>query len=467
MGAVYYGVHPRLMVEVAVKVLPFHLADSAPEMIQRTFSEAQTAARVKSPHLVGVHDVNQESGIYYLVMEFVRGKTAGGRLKALKATGAVGLPEAEALDICIAATTGLAAAHKANIIHRDIKPDNILIPFAAGAPAGTHGPLDFSVAKLSDLGLARREGSDKSLTGTQACMGTPGYMSFEQAQDAEKAGKPADVFSMAATLYALLSGHAPFKGSSATEIILETAQDRRQPIGEVRPDVSPATGELLNRCLAKDPTARCVDGAALLQELKACRAALDAGKRTQTVSSGHYGKVALEQQVAEFQKLSLLDTLTEVGNRRFGESQLLARLNEFQRTTVQFGVLFLDLDNFKAVNDTYGHEVGDRVLKMVARILAANVRSFDQVSRWGGEEFLVIVTNVDLPRLCAIAEKLRLLVMSSQLTDFHPAVRTTLSIGAAIVARDDTVESIMARADKLLYQSKGKGRNCVTSVLPA
>jgi len=185
------------------------------------------------------------------------------------------------------------------------------------------------------------------------------------------------------------------------------------------------------------------------------------------IFSERYGKLALEQQVAELQRLSLLDALTEVGNRRFGEGQLRARLNEFQRTTVQFGVLLLDLDHFKAVNDTYGHEVGDRVLKMVAHTLAVNVRPFDHVSRWGGEEFLVIITNVDLPRLCAIAEKLRLLVMSSRLTDLHPAVRATVSIGATIVAREDTVESIAARSDKLLYQSKGKGRNRVTSVQPA
>lgn len=181
------------------------------------------------------------------------------------------------------------------------------------------------------------------------------------------------------------------------------------------------------------------------------------------IFSERYDKLALEQQVEELQQLSLLDSLTGVGNRRYGEEQVRARLNEFQRTSVPFGVLMLDLDHFKAINDRHGHQVGDRVLKMVSRTLATNVRSFDHVSRWGGEEFLIIAVNVDPPQLCQIAEKLRMLVMSSGLTDFKPVVRATVSIGAAIVVPGDTAESLVGRADKLLYESKSKGRNRVTS----
>ncbi|HEY3324142.1 MAG TPA: SUMF1/EgtB/PvdO family nonheme iron enzyme [Planctomycetota bacterium] len=275
MGAVYYGVHPRLALEVAVKILPFHLADRSPAMIQRFFREAQTAARIKSPNLVGVIDVNQDSGIYYLVMKFVRGKSAGAHLKAAKAAGSLGLPEAEALDICIAGTSGLSAAHQANIIHRDVKPDNILIPFAEESAGKAAGTLDFTAAKLADLGLARSEEGEQSLTDTHACMGTPGYMSLEQAQNASAAGTPADVFSMAATLYALLSGHPPFRGNSVTETILNTVQDKRKPITTVRPDVTSATAALIERCLSKEPAQRCVDGAEFLEELKVCRLGVD------------------------------------------------------------------------------------------------------------------------------------------------------------------------------------------------
>src|SRR5205823_4676117 len=130
MGAVYYGIHPRLQVAVAVKVLPFHLAQSQPDMIQRFFREAQIAARIKSSHLVNVLDVNEEKGLFYLIMEFVSGQSAGAHLRQIAKEGGAGLPETTALEICIAATEGLAAAHAENVVHRDIKPDNIMLPKA-------------------------------------------------------------------------------------------------------------------------------------------------------------------------------------------------------------------------------------------------------------------------------------------------------------------------------------------------
>jgi len=159
MGAVYYGVHPRLHLEVAVKVLAPQLSFQSPQAVERFFREARTAARVKSPHLVAVLDVNEDQGLYFLVMEFIRGISAGGYLKQMKAQGSPGMPEAMALDICSAAVKGLAAAHEEGIIHRDIKPDNILIPLSKDGSA-----LRFNESKLADLGLARGEQADQGLT---------------------------------------------------------------------------------------------------------------------------------------------------------------------------------------------------------------------------------------------------------------------------------------------------------------
>ncbi|MCX7805829.1 MAG: protein kinase, partial [Planctomycetota bacterium] len=295
MGAVYFGIHPRLNVEVAVKVLSFQLAEQQPDVIQRFYREAQMAAQIKSPHLVSVLDVNEEKGLYYLVMEFVRGQSAGAHIRERARNRMAPLPEAVALDICIAATEGLAAAHVKGIVHRDIKPDNILIPRREGEES-----LAWGEAKLSDLGLARADLAGQSLTGSQSALGTPGYMAPEQIVDAKKAGKPADVFSMGATLYALLCGRPPFAGETMMEIILAALNRPHVPIHSMRPDVSHVTAALIDRCLDKDPSRRYVDAPALLAALKVCRSAV--GEPEATVGR------AIEQ-------LTLLQQASEVGAR--------------------------------------------------------------------------------------------------------------------------------------------------------
>ena len=268
MGAVYFGIHSRLMLEVAVKVLPFQLADQDPTLIQRFFREAQIAAKVKSKHLVSVLDVNQDAGLFYLVMEYVSGVTAGQHCrKCMSENGCAGLDEATALDICIAATEGLAAAHADGVIHRDVKPENILLPLDKNSRE-----LRYADAKLADLGLAREDSTVQSLTAAQNVMGTPGYMSPEQASDTKNAMKPADIFSMGATLYALLCGRSPFSGETSLETILNTIQKPHRPLANYRKDVSLETVALIDRCLAKRADRRPADATSLLTLLQACRA---------------------------------------------------------------------------------------------------------------------------------------------------------------------------------------------------
>lgn len=167
------------------------------------------------------------------------------------------------------------------------------------------------------------------------------------------------------------------------------------------------------------------------------------------------------QTIEELRALSLLDPLTGVGNRRFGEMSLDERLKEMDRYGWPFGALFIDLDDFKAVNDPYGHETGDRLLKMTAATLRGSLRAYDTVSRWGGEEFLVLVINVDQDRLFRVGEKLRLLVAQSGLKTDLGRLTCTVSIGGTLAAPSDTPEGLVARADSLMYRAKAEGKNRV------
>ncbi len=283
MGAVYYGIHPRLDMEVAVKVLPSSLVDEKPELVQRFCREGQIAAKVKSPHLVSVIDVNEENGVFYLVMEYVKGRSAHSYLRQIVQSGGK-IDPATALDICIAATAGLAAAHAEGIIHRDVKPDNVMIPSGK-----TAAELLFSAAKLADLGLARSEGGDQSLTGTQCAMGTPGFMAPEQASDAKKVGKAADIFSMGATLYTLLCGQPPFVGSTNIESILAAVQKPHTPVKVVRTEIPLDLSMLVDRCLNKSPERRFQDGSALLEALRTCRASVPNARGTGQIRNSTIG----------------------------------------------------------------------------------------------------------------------------------------------------------------------------------
>lgn len=170
----------------------------------------------------------------------------------------------------------------------------------------------------------------------------------------------------------------------------------------------------------------------------------------------------LNLKIKELERLALLDSLTRIANRRYIEIQLHSRLNEYKRFGWQFGVLFMDIDFFKGINDKYGHETGDRVLKMIANLLIKNSRSFDLVGRWGGDEFIVIVPNVNETQLYTIAHKFRNLILLSNFKVNSATIAVTVSIGVTLSQTKDTLKSLIKRADRLMYESKNNGRNRVT-----
>jgi diguanylate cyclase (GGDEF)-like protein/PAS domain S-box-containing protein len=179
------------------------------------------------------------------------------------------------------------------------------------------------------------------------------------------------------------------------------------------------------------------------------------------IFSDNLTQLKLKRRVQDLHKQSLLDPLTKVANRRAMVMYLKSRREEFQRFNWPFGVLFIDIDQFKMINDLYGHLVGDGVLKMVSRTLSRNMRPFDIIGRWGGEEFVAIIVNVDLDELRSIAERYRTFIQKSKLKKAFETIRVTVSIGATLCRDGDSVESLIDRADRLMYKGKQAGRNCV------
>jgi diguanylate cyclase (GGDEF)-like protein/PAS domain S-box-containing protein len=173
-------------------------------------------------------------------------------------------------------------------------------------------------------------------------------------------------------------------------------------------------------------------------------------------------KLASLSLIEELEEKAFQDTLTGLPNRRYLDRYLVAKLDEASRYHWQFGLIFLDIDHFKSINDTYGHDVGDEALRMLARTLTNSSRSFDIVGRWGGEEFVIAVVNVDRDKLLHIAERYRRMVERSSVTAGVTTFSMTVSLGATLVHEGDTLDSLVKRADGFMYESKLAGRNCVT-----
>ncbi|MDP2044936.1 MAG: GGDEF domain-containing protein, partial [Deltaproteobacteria bacterium] len=128
-----------------------------------------------------------------------------------------------------------------------------------------------------------------------------------------------------------------------------------------------------------------------------------------------------------------------------------------------FGVIFSDVDRFKQVNDTFGHQTGDMVLKMVAQTLVKNCRSFDLVGRWGGEEFVCVISKLKDPdQMVLIAERLRALVESAWVSLPVCSLHVTISLGVTLARLQDSPGILIHRADELMYRSKNAGRNLCT-----
>jgi diguanylate cyclase (GGDEF)-like protein/PAS domain S-box-containing protein len=173
-------------------------------------------------------------------------------------------------------------------------------------------------------------------------------------------------------------------------------------------------------------------------------------------------EVEARQKIERLERMALLDPLTGIGNRRFCIMNIEAQLAAMKRYGWQFGVILSDIDRFKRVNDEHGHNVGDRVLSTISQTLTNGLRSSDVICRWGGEEFVAIVHQVGAAELGTAAEKLRRLVETARIQVNGKDICVTLSLGATLANEKDNPDSLIERADGLMYQSKSNGRNNVS-----
>jgi serine/threonine-protein kinase len=249
MGAVYQAVQLSLDRVVAIKILTPALAQN-PRYAKRFEREALASSKLNHPNIVSAIDVGEENGLRYLVMEFVPGNNvaqllAGGPIEEHKAVG-VAIQVARALD----------HAHRSEIVHRDIKPANILVT-ADG------------VAKLGDLGLAKNMEADASQTEEGMAMGTPFYVSPEQARGERRIDIRSDIYSLGATLYHMVTGRVPFPGPNPAVVMTRHLNDPLEPPDDVNPRLSRGISQIIERMMAKERESRYQTPAELITDLQA------------------------------------------------------------------------------------------------------------------------------------------------------------------------------------------------------
>ena len=239
MGTVYKAHHLALDIPVAIKLLSPHFSDSPNSTWgDRLIREARAAAKLQHQNIVGVLNVGREDNLHFIIMQYIAGPSLQ---KLIYQSGAI--PIAESIAIIGQVCKALALAHKNNIIHRDIKPDNLMLD--------AHGAV-----KLADLGLARDITDNNSMTASGISMGTPYYMAPEQAADARKADHRSDIYSLGCTWYHLITGLVPYEGESGFTVLTKHANDPVPDPRQANPNIPLPLAAVIRKMMAKKPADR-------------------------------------------------------------------------------------------------------------------------------------------------------------------------------------------------------------------
>ena len=236
MGTVYRARHLGLDKIVALKVLPLQMTDTETR-IERFRREARSAAQIEHPNIVQIHNVGEDDGVHYIIMQYIQGEDLRHRLRRLGTLG-----PSELVEMAIQVSKGLAIAHEKGIVHRDIKPDNIMYDEADNV-------------KLTDFGLAKNNDTDTTTTRPGKAVGTPYYMSPEQCAGKECDAR-SDIYSLGATMYHVLTGRRPFRGDTPVQTALMHLRQPLTPPSEVRKDTPEPLDRLICRMMSKNPDER-------------------------------------------------------------------------------------------------------------------------------------------------------------------------------------------------------------------
>ena len=247
---VYKATDSQLDETVAIKTLPGDVMTRSPEDLERFKREIRLARKITHRNVLRTYDYGEAEGVYFISMEFVRGYTLAELLdeapdRRMPSRASVGIGR----QIC----RGLQAAHEQGIIHRDIKPQNVLID-AKGE------------VKLMDFGIARMAESAEAMTQAGLIVGTPHYMSPEQVQGKALDAR-SDVYSMGVMIYEMLVGRRPFDAPSLTAVLTAHITEKPRPPIELRAEIGREINSIVMRCLEKDPAARYRDAGTLLADL--------------------------------------------------------------------------------------------------------------------------------------------------------------------------------------------------------